>query len=144
LPLGLTGGSVNLDGAHAATASGALGPLTPKNVVYQVITDCFVDGDTANNKPAGFDPTLFDDPDGNNIGNGADLKLYQGGGRTARYVPRARQHTQSSRRPRDPLTPHQARADEERQRQARTGSATRGDLWRMSTRPDSRAPFVRQ
>lgn len=23
--------------------------------------------------------TLFDDPDGNNVGNGADLKLYQGG-----------------------------------------------------------------
>jgi len=69
----------SLQTAGAATASGALGPLTPKDVVYQIITDRFVDGDTTNNKPAGFDPTLFDDPDGNNVGNGADLKLYQGG-----------------------------------------------------------------
>jgi cyclomaltodextrin glucanotransferase len=65
--------------ANALTASGAIGPLTPKDVVYQIITDRFVDGDTTNNKPSGFDPTLFDDPDGNNVGNGADLKLYQGG-----------------------------------------------------------------
>lgn len=65
--------------ARAATASGALGPLTPKDVVYQIITDRFYDGDTANNKPSGFDATLFDDPDGNNQGNGSDLKLYQGG-----------------------------------------------------------------
>jgi glycosidase len=65
--------------AHALTASGALGPLTPKDVVYQIITDRFYDGDTGNNKPSGFDPTLFDDPDGNNQGNGSDLKLYQGG-----------------------------------------------------------------
>lgn len=79
LPLGLSGGSVTLNGASAATASGALGPLTPKDVVYQIVTDRFVDGDTTNNKPPGFDATLFDDPDGNNVGNGADLKLYQGG-----------------------------------------------------------------
>lgn len=65
--------------ASALTASGAIGPLTPKDVVYQIITDRFSDGDTSNNKPAGFDPTLFDDPDGNNAGNGNDLKLYQGG-----------------------------------------------------------------
>jgi glycosidase len=74
LPLALGGNT-----ATAATASGALGPLTPKDVVYQIITDRFYDGDTANNKPSGFDPTLFDDPDGNNQGNGSDLKLYQGG-----------------------------------------------------------------
>lgn len=65
--------------AHALTASGALGPVTPKDTVYQIITDRFVDGDTMNNKPAGFDPTLFDDPDGDGRGNGIDLKLYQGG-----------------------------------------------------------------
>lgn len=58
--------------AGALTASGALGPVTPKDVVYQIITDRFVDGDTANNVPSGFDPTLYD-------GTGADLKLYQGG-----------------------------------------------------------------
>ncbi|MEV0587476.1 alpha-amylase family glycosyl hydrolase [Nonomuraea sp. NPDC050310] len=63
--------------AHAAGTP--IGPITPKDVVYQIITDRFFDGDGANNKPAGFDPTLFDDPDANNVGNGADLKLYQGG-----------------------------------------------------------------
>jgi glycosidase len=65
--------------ADAVTASGALGPVTPKDVVYQIITDRFVDGDTANNTPPGFDSTLFDDPDLNSHGNGDDLKLYQGG-----------------------------------------------------------------
>jgi len=64
---------------EAATASGALGPLTPKDTVYQIITDRFVDGDPTNNKPAGFDPTLFDDPDNDGTGNNSDLKLYQGG-----------------------------------------------------------------
>lgn len=63
----------------AATASGALGPVTPKDLVYQIITDRFVDGDTTNNIPPGFDATLFDDPDLNGHGNGVDLKLYQGG-----------------------------------------------------------------
>lgn len=58
--------------AGAATASGALGPVTPKDLVYQIITDRFVDGDTGNNVPNGFDPTLYD-------GSGTDLKLYQGG-----------------------------------------------------------------
>ncbi len=58
--------------AGAGTASGALGPVTPKDLVYQIITDRFVDGDTGNNVPSGFDPTLFD-------GSGTDLKLYQGG-----------------------------------------------------------------
>lgn len=58
--------------ADALTASGALGPVTPKDVVYQIITDRFSDGDTANNVPSGFDPTLYD-------GTGSDLKLYQGG-----------------------------------------------------------------
>jgi glycosidase len=58
---------------------GAATPLTPKDVVYQIITDRFVDGNTANNVPAGFDSTLFDDPDLDGRGNGDDLKLYQGG-----------------------------------------------------------------
>ena len=58
--------------AGAVTASGALGPVTPKDLVYQIITDRFVDGDTSNNVPIDFDPTLFD-------GSGNDLKLYQGG-----------------------------------------------------------------
>lgn len=49
-----------------------LGPVTSKDVVYQIITDRFYDGDPTNNVPAGFDPTLFD-------GTGDDLKLYQGG-----------------------------------------------------------------
>ncbi len=58
--------------ADAVTATGAIGPVTPKDVVYQIITDRFSNGDTTNDKPAGFDPTLFD-------GTGVDLKLYQGG-----------------------------------------------------------------
>ena len=49
-----------------------LGPVTSKDLVYQIITDRFYDGDPTNNVPAGFDPTLFD-------GTGDDLKLYQGG-----------------------------------------------------------------
>lgn len=64
--------AVQLDAPLAA-------PLTPKDVVYQIITDRFADGDTSNNTPDGFDPTLFDDPDGDGRGNGDDLKLYQGG-----------------------------------------------------------------
>jgi glycosidase len=58
--------------ADAVTSTGAIGPVTPKDVVYQIITDRFVNGDTTNDTPAGFDPTLFD-------GTGSDLKLYQGG-----------------------------------------------------------------
>src|SRR5687768_14287854 len=57
----------------------AASPITPKDVVYQIITDRFVDGDTGNNIPPGFDASLFDDPDSNGRGNGNDLKLYQGG-----------------------------------------------------------------
>jgi len=49
-----------------------LGPVTSKDVIYQIITDRFFDGDTSNNVPAGFDPDLYD-------GTGTDLKLYQGG-----------------------------------------------------------------
>ncbi|MDK2824632.1 MAG: cyclomaltodextrin glucanotransferase [Clostridia bacterium] len=55
-----------------ATSTGGLGPVTPKDTIYQIITDRFYDGDPSNNIPPGFDPTLFD-------GTGTDLKLYQGG-----------------------------------------------------------------
>ncbi|WP_299946690.1 alpha-amylase family glycosyl hydrolase [uncultured Microbulbifer sp.] len=65
--------------SNAATSSGALSPVTPKDVVYQIITDRFVDGDTSNNIPAGSSVSLFDDPDQDGLGNGDDLKLYQGG-----------------------------------------------------------------
>lgn len=63
----------------AAPTSSAASPITGKDVVYQIITDRFVDGDPTNNTPAGFDATLFDDPDNDGLGNGDDLKLYQGG-----------------------------------------------------------------
>ena len=56
----------------ATDAAPDLGPVTSKDVVYQIITDRFFDGDTSNNAPDGFDPTLYD-------GTGSDLKLYQGG-----------------------------------------------------------------
>lgn len=49
-----------------------LGPVTPKDTIYQILTDRFYDGDLTNNIPEGFDPSLFD-------GSGQDLKLYQGG-----------------------------------------------------------------
>ena len=49
-----------------------LSPVTSKDVIYQIITDRFYDGDTTNNVPEGFDSSLYD-------GTGTDLKLYQGG-----------------------------------------------------------------
>ena len=49
-----------------------LGPVTSKDVIYQIITDRFYDGDTSNNIPSGFNPSLFD-------GTGTDIRLYQGG-----------------------------------------------------------------
>ncbi len=49
-----------------------LGPVTSKDVIYQIITDRFYDGDTSNNVPSGFDPSLFD-------GTGTDIRMYQGG-----------------------------------------------------------------
>ncbi|THF78797.1 alpha-amylase family glycosyl hydrolase [Cohnella fermenti] len=73
------GGFIPSQQASAVTASGALGPLTPKDVVYQIITDRFVDGDTSNNVPSGSSSALFDDSNSDGIGDGDDLKLYQGG-----------------------------------------------------------------
>lgn len=55
-----------------ASAEDPLGPVTGKDVVYQIITDRFVDGDSSNNIPSGSPSSIFD-------GTGADLKLYQGG-----------------------------------------------------------------
>lgn len=49
-----------------------LGPITPQDTIYQIITDRFYDANPNNNLPDGFDPSLFD-------GEGKDLKLYQGG-----------------------------------------------------------------
>jgi glycosidase len=56
----------------AALAQTALGPVTGRDVVYQILTDRFFDGDPANNIPAGSPAQIFD-------GSGNDLKLYQGG-----------------------------------------------------------------
>ncbi len=50
----------------------SLGPVTAKDVVYQILTDRFNDGDTLNNNPSGSPSQIFD-------GTGSDLKLYQGG-----------------------------------------------------------------
>ncbi len=47
-------------------------PVTSRDVIYQIITDRFYDGDTSNNIPTGFNGNLYD-------GTGNDLKLYQGG-----------------------------------------------------------------
>lgn len=54
------------------TAASSLGPVTGKDVVYQIITDRFSDGNASNNTPTGSPSQIFD-------GTGADLKLYQGG-----------------------------------------------------------------
>ncbi len=55
-----------------AEAQTSLGPVTGKDVVYQILTDRFFDGDASNNTPSGSPSSIFD-------GTGADLKLYQGG-----------------------------------------------------------------
>ncbi len=49
-----------------------LGPVTARDVVYQIITDRFYDGDTGNNIPEGFNSAYFD-------GTGSNLNHYQGG-----------------------------------------------------------------
>ncbi len=59
-------------GATAATAQTSIGPVTSKDVVYQILTDRFYNGDSSNNIPAGSPSSIFD-------GAGNDLKLYQGG-----------------------------------------------------------------
>lgn len=54
------------------SAQTPLGPVTGKDVVYQILTDRFYDGDSSNNIPDGSPEDIFD-------GTGSDLKLYQGG-----------------------------------------------------------------
>jgi len=55
-----------------STIQTALGPVTGKDVIYQIIIDRFYDGDSSNNIPEGSPSEIFD-------GTGEDLKLYQGG-----------------------------------------------------------------
>lgn len=50
----------------------SLGPVTAKDVIYQILTDRFYDGDSSNNIPDGFNPAYFD-------GTGTNLNHYQGG-----------------------------------------------------------------
>lgn len=54
-----------------------LGPVTSKDVIYQIITDRFYDGDPSNNVQTNNE--VFDDMDHDGYGDGNDLKLYQGG-----------------------------------------------------------------
>lgn len=54
-----------------------LGPVTSKDVIYQIITDRFYDGNKSNNITSS--KSLFDDKNNDGIGDGSDLKLYQGG-----------------------------------------------------------------
>lgn len=65
--------------SDALTDSGALGPVTPKDTIYQIITDRFFDNDTTNNIPIGTSPSLFNDANGDGKGDGTDLNKYQGG-----------------------------------------------------------------
>ncbi|MBL4911055.1 MAG: alpha-amylase [Alteromonadaceae bacterium] len=58
--------------SYSGMAENSLGPITSKDVVYQILTDRFYDGDTSNNTPPGSPSQIFD-------GTGSDLKLYQGG-----------------------------------------------------------------
>jgi len=55
-----------------ASAEDPIGPVTGKDVIYQIMTDRFFDGDPTNNQPAGFDDSLFD-------GSGNDVNKFQGG-----------------------------------------------------------------
>ncbi len=63
---------VNTVALAADKYQGETSPVTSKDVIYQIITDRFCDGDKDNNVPDGFDKKLYD-------GSGKDLKLYQGG-----------------------------------------------------------------
>lgn len=59
----------------AATTSinaAPLGPVTPKDTIYQILTDRFSNGDTTNDKPSGTPTDQFD-------GTGSNLNKYQGG-----------------------------------------------------------------
>ena len=63
---------IQLNGTNADASIAAKSPVNSHDVIYQIITDRFYDGDSSNNIPSGFGSSLFD-------GTGNDLKLYQGG-----------------------------------------------------------------
>ncbi|WGU93828.1 alpha-amylase family glycosyl hydrolase [Paenibacillus dendritiformis] len=65
--------------ADAAASGQSLGPVTSKDIIYQILTDRFYDGDPANNIPPGTPPELFNDDNGDGRGDGTDLNKYQGG-----------------------------------------------------------------
>ena len=71
IPLGMVS-NCKAEVLTSSKGSESIGPVTSKDVIYQIITDRFCDGDKTNNVPRGFDASLFD-------GTGRDLKLYQGG-----------------------------------------------------------------
>ncbi len=71
IPLGMVS-NCKAEALTSSKGSESIGPVTSKDVIYQIITDRFCDGDKTNNVPRGFDASLFD-------GTGRDLKLYQGG-----------------------------------------------------------------
>jgi glycosidase len=58
--------------SNSTSADSSDSPVTSKDVIYQILTDRFYDGDTSNNIPSGFDSSLFD-------GTGQKYRLYQGG-----------------------------------------------------------------
>ncbi len=58
--------------SNSSMAENSLGAITSKDVIYQILTDRFYDGDSSNNIPLGSPSQIFD-------GTGSDLKLYQGG-----------------------------------------------------------------
>jgi len=62
---------INSVAVYAATPP-PLGPVNSRDVIYQIITDRFFDGDPSNNFPEGFDPALFD-------GTDSCRRLFQGG-----------------------------------------------------------------
>lgn len=64
--------SLRADASGTKSYEESLDPVNSKDVIYQIITDRFVDGDKSNNVPEGFKSSLYD-------GTGKDLKLYQGG-----------------------------------------------------------------
>lgn len=70
-PLALAAALFAATPLYAQTCT-SIGPVTSKDTIYQLLTDRFFNGSTGNDKPTGFDPSLFD-------GTGSDLKLYQGG-----------------------------------------------------------------
>lgn len=58
--------------ATVASVQTSAGSITGRDVVYQILTDRFYNGDPTNNIPPGSPSEIFD-------GTGSDLKLYQGG-----------------------------------------------------------------